>query len=275
MDLAKATLDLIEAWIEKTKRDRAVRRGAKVIVQILLKAWRKQAKGIIARLNTDLHAAIKQREAVSPAVRKLILRMLLPAATKAALKGFVGSDGIQAFDSAIRGVMRQGGVGLASQLLASIKGLDLTREEKAWIKQHGFVKLAADIDAYTKDLLATRIGEAYQSGATYEQIVQAIETAGAFDRKRAELIASTELNAAYNQGGLAMARQLGATAKRWDPLGGEVCDICLENEAESFIPLEDDFASGDDCPPAHPNCECVLEFSFLEEERDEKDAPST
>lgn len=276
MNLAEATLDLVEAWIEKTKREKAVRRSGRVIVRLLRKAWRKQAKAIIARM--DLRGLLAAREAVSPAVRQLILRMLLPAAAKASLGGFLGEKDVQAFDSAVRGVMRKGGVNLASQLLtsAAVRGLDLTREETNWIKQHGFMKLAPDVDVHTKDLLATVIGEAYQKGATYEQMVRAIETAGAFDRRRAELIASTELNAAYNQGGLAMARQLGASMKRWDPLGGNVCEDCLANEAESYIPIDDDFSTGDDCPPAHPNCECVLEFSFLEPEQDdEKDAPTT
>lgn len=48
----------------------------------------------------------------------------------------------------------------------------------------------------------------------------------------------------------------GATEKAW--IGG-TCEDCMENSEAGFIPEDEVFPSGDDEPPAHPNCDCDLE----------------
>jgi hypothetical protein len=35
-------------------------------------------------------------------------------------------------------------------------------------------------------------------------------------------------------------------------------EICEPNGAQGPIPLDEDFDSGDDCPPGHPRCRCSL-----------------
>jgi hypothetical protein len=45
--------------------------------------------------------------------------------------------------------------------------------------------------------------------------------------------------------------------KEWI-LGPNPCVICEENADEGDIDLDDVFPSGDDSPPAHPNCECAV-----------------
>ncbi len=52
------------------------------------------------------------------------------------------------------------------------------------------------------------------------------------------------------------AVEAGATEKAW--IGGE-CDVCQENGDIGFIPEDEAFPSGDDEPPAHPNCGCDIE----------------
>lgn len=54
----------------------------------------------------------------------------------------------------------------------------------------------------------------------------------------------------------------GEEEKQW--VGG-TCDICLENSGAGWIPIDDDFPSGDDEPPAHPNCMCELETRTAED----------
>jgi hypothetical protein len=38
----------------------------------------------------------------------------------------------------------------------------------------------------------------------------------------------------------------------------EACDVCVSNEEAGVISLHAPFPSGDDAPPAHPNCRCVI-----------------
>lgn len=63
---------------------------------------------------------------------------------------------------------------------------------------------------------------------------------------------------ANNQGNLAAYKSVAGicTGKVWSTAGDDlVCEeICSENEDEGPIGLDDDFPSGDDAPPGHPNC---------------------
>lgn len=53
------------------------------------------------------------------------------------------------------------------------------------------------------------------------------------------------------------------TEKSW--VGG-TCPVCQENSDAGFIDIDDQFPSGDDEPPAHPNCGCELETRDAAEE---------
>jgi hypothetical protein len=48
--------------------------------------------------------------------------------------------------------------------------------------------------------------------------------------------------------------------KGWLTTSDNPCEICLENEDEGPIPMEQDFSSGDWGPLAHLSCQCVLEL---------------
>lgn|GEM_PF-105765 len=48
----------------------------------------------------------------------------------------------------------------------------------------------------------------------------------------------------------------GDTEKSW--VGG-TCEVCQDNSDAGWIDMDDTFPSGDDEPPAHPNCDCDLE----------------
>jgi hypothetical protein len=71
------------------------------------------------------------------------------------------------------------------------------------------------------------------------------------------------LNAAYNQGGLEFAKGVNGKTKSWNPLGANVCPICLDNQAQGDIPIDGAFQSGAESPPEHPNCNCVLDYGFI------------
>jgi hypothetical protein len=71
-------------------------------------------------------------------------------------------------------------------------------------------------------------------------------------------IAVTETFRALNAGALAAYRRSGVGMVRWVTRSGHPCPVCVANEAEGSIHVGAVFQSGDQAPPAHPNCECVL-----------------
>jgi hypothetical protein len=73
---------------------------------------------------------------------------------------------------------------------------------------------------------------------------------------RAFTIANTEMNRAMTQSSLNSYSDFGVEQVEW--LGLQACEICQANEDQGPIRLGDVFASGDDAPPAHPNCRCSI-----------------
>jgi hypothetical protein len=74
---------------------------------------------------------------------------------------------------------------------------------------------------------------------------------------RAEMIASTEMNDAMSHAFLKKLKMNAVEYKQWI-LGPNPCAECEENAEASPIPVDEDFPSGDDAPPAHPNCICAV-----------------
>lgn len=102
-----------------------------------------------------------------------------------------------------------------------------------------------------------RIAEILAAGGTAAAIAAAI-LALLKSPADALRIATTETYRAANQGALAAYRKARVTRVRWVTRSGHPCPICLENEAAGAHHLGQPFPSGDQAPPAHPNCECVL-----------------
>jgi len=81
-------------------------------------------------------------------------------------------------------------------------------------------------------------------------------------RTRSQVIARTETCDALESAFMDRAKDLGVTGKEW--IVTDPCEICEGNGNAGVIPLNDDFPSGDDRPPAHPNCRCALAPVMLE-----------
>lgn len=82
----------------------------------------------------------------------------------------------------------------------------------------------------------------------------------AFSDARAQLIAGTEIahaNGHSSHQGLLTAQATGLTIEHSWICEETACQICLDNEAQGWIPVDDKFASGDLNPTAHPNCRCA------------------
>lgn len=269
--VAAATVDLIEAHARQRARARAIRTGRKRIERMLRKRFRRQ-RNVVLESNTlgtlyERGTFVKIqyiKEAIDPEISRVVMRALLADAARKALSGFVEGVEVEMFDGELRASFGAGVVATSALLDREIGNFDSGAPERRWIAEHGFERLAQDIDETTKDRLRDAVAKAYQEGGSYDDLVRTIKrTFADFSDKRADLIAQTELNAAYNQGGLEFARGVGAASKSWEPLGSAVCPICIANNAQGSIPMGNTFQSGASAPPQHPRCQCVLDFGFL------------
>lgn len=121
------------------------------------------------------------------------------------------------------------------------------------------------IDDSTRELLRADIAQALANGASNDDLAQTIGDSYAFSDERAMTIARTETQFAANTGALNGYKASGVVdGKQWltaeDDLVSEEC--AANGEAgpnqDGVIGLDDDFPSGDDAPPVHPNCRCTI-----------------
>lgn len=144
-------------------------------------------------------------------------------------------------------------------------GFDFTVDEERiaeGVGNYNAAEIVKGIDDPTRQWLAGDIDLAMQEGWSTGRLATTLEENYAFSDARAETIARTEVAKADVQARVESYRQSGlAKSKRW-LVAEEPCDICVDNEDDDIIDFEDNFSSGDDFPPAHPNCECDFETIF-------------
>ena len=276
-DAADDLMDLIEG--ARAQKGRVVGPLAPGLMKLLRSRWKQQQAGILMDARQKLRDfASSTREATEDekARRKRLLELAAAAILAGLVIGSAAEEEIAAFDLAVTTSYVAGAGTLAKLLKKAAVSLEpITPRSTAvgrYLADEGFAKLAVDIDRTTLDRLANAAADAYESGAGYDGVVQAIkDTFKDFSDRRAELIAKNELNDAYNAGRAETGRRiddalasLGSEkrmGKYWDT-DGEACEICLANEAEGVIPMDQQFSSGDDQPTAHPNCDCVIGFEL-------------
>jgi len=121
------------------------------------------------------------------------------------------------------------------------------------------------IDDSTRDFLRGAVSDAIEGGWSNDKLAGAIADSYGFSDERAMTIARTETQMAANAGALSGYKASGAVAaKQWITAEDDLVEEdCLDNAAagvdgDGVLPLDDDYPSGDDAPPAHPNCRCVI-----------------
>lgn len=97
--------------------------------------------------------------------------------------------------------------------------------------------------------LATGLDQGWNAARTAIGINDAIN-----DPLRAMVIARTETSRALNESTISEYKDAGIEQIEWQ--GADPCSICEVNDGE-IINLGDTFTSGDEYPPAHPNCICT------------------
>lgn len=113
----------------------------------------------------------------------------------------------------------------------------------------------------TRDMIRNAIADGLADNIGRDGIIDSISDLTGFDGDRAEMIAETEIARANSLAaleGYKAAGQAGVAVKKEWLVADEACDDCQANADEGPIDLDDDFPSGDDAPPGHPNCRCAL-----------------
>jgi hypothetical protein len=118
-----------------------------------------------------------------------------------------------------------------------------------------------EVSQATRDFLRNAITQGIDDGLSAEAIASKIQSDYAFSAERARVIAETEVARANSWGAVEGYREARSTGldvrKSWLRLN-DACPVCTANEEQGVIDLDDLFQSGDDAPPAHPNCRCVI-----------------
>lgn len=120
----------------------------------------------------------------------------------------------------------------------------------------------------TREMLQSVIASSIDEGATMDELADNLADSFGFSPERAEMIARTETAMADSAGQMAAYKESGVVqGKQWTTSQDDlVSEECNANEAAGVIPLDDLFPSGDDAPPAHPNCRCAIVAVLMPED---------
>ncbi len=259
MDLADAVNDLaalLEAaaprqGLRHPAHARSIGPARRKVERLLRSYFQRQLHAVLAELKPKITA----REASHDGV--LYAHQLLPTSI-APLRMAVSAVETSEYNDAMRDVI----LGSAATLKRDLAAGNVIADDVAsrWLRDNSLTRLVGDFNNTSVNRLRDAIADAWDAGGSFEQIVGAIRaTFEDFSFKRAEMIAQTEVNDAYNHGRMATAIHAGFDEKAWDP-DGEACPICMDNVDAGWIGIDEDFPSGDPAPTAHPNCDCSIDF---------------
>lgn len=108
------------------------------------------------------------------------------------------------------------------------------------------------MDATTYDRMGSVLAVSLSQGMGADETARLLSGV-VNDPARAMVIARTETARAVVQSNLAEYKDAGVSQLEW--LVADPCEICAENDGE-IVNVGDEFPSGDEYPPAHPNCVC-------------------
>ena len=153
------------------------------------------------------------------------------------------------------------GIQLAPQVFGI--SIDFTLDNPAAIRALKNLpnKFAKDITETTVNQIRDAIAEGMKLGEGIPEMRSRLENIyGDAQSRRAETAARTETCSAFSEGSIDSWKASEISISKswlWD---GENCpdSSCPDNESDGVIGIDESFSSGDDGPPAHPNCTCCL-----------------
>jgi len=110
----------------------------------------------------------------------------------------------------------------------------------------------------TRELLRGQVRQAIEEGWSTKQLSNAVQESYGFSDARAEMIGRTEIARAQAAGTMEGWKASGVCTGKFWVLGSEhdIEDDCDSNVDDGTIPLDEEFSSGDEYEPVHPNCTC-------------------
>ena len=140
----------------------------------------------------------------------------------------------------------------------------------AYLMEHG-AELITGIDETTRAAIHDILVQAMQEGWSYDTTAKAIReqfpefavgTPYEHVRSRAHLVAIDESANAYGEADLQQSLEMQARGmdmeKFWLVTGGDICEDCLANAEQGWIPVDEPFSSGHMRYPAHTACRCSM-----------------
>jgi hypothetical protein len=242
---------------------------------VLRKYWARQEAAVLEEIKPRIRHAltvhpppklvtegyfgrVEYQEAASQG-GKGFARTILPSSVSP-LRFAVTAAESDEYAEAIRGAINAAGATLAAELKSGAK----ISEDVAgrYLRENSLSKLTGGFSETSVERLQSAIGAAWDAGGSYEQIVKAVQdTFEQFSSVRAGMIAQTEVNRAYNFSRVDFAKTEGMEEKAWSADGTDACaEICQPNIEQGYIPIDEDFESGDDFAPGHVNCDCGTDF---------------
>lgn len=112
----------------------------------------------------------------------------------------------------------------------------------------------------TRGYLRSNITQAVEEGWSPQALADHLAENTGFSYDRADNIARTEVATAHTQGNLTGWKRSGVVQGKQSILADthDYEDECDVNAAAGVIPIDEPFPSGDDGPPYHPRCTCVV-----------------
>lgn len=230
---------------ESVQRQLRAQAAKEAVAKAEKKTPAQRAMEIVAQL--DLSELFGVIGAIDPALKAI--------ATDAAFYA-IAAVGLEK-DEKIVDVVNERAVAIARDRAAELVGMRYNEQGK--LVQAARAEFR--IDETTRDMLRTVIADGLERNIGLDKIADDIGSTFAFSHARADTIAYTEVMRANSEASLEsykVAQDAGVEILKEWLNGPKPCPICIANEQEGPIELSKDFSSGDETPPAHPNCECAL-----------------
>ncbi len=157
----------------------------------------------------------------------------------------------------------------SAAILAAAPGTDpadVARMSAAWAENRGatLIRLSGDQNVMeaTRRRVNTVVGQAINEGQSLATLADTLSEDIAFSPARSRRIARTETTFAHGQGSKQGAVLEGRDEKSWITQGDALVNgpICLTNQGEGWIKIDDVFQSGHDTIPGHVNCRCNVRY---------------
>lgn len=240
----------------------------------ILNGFKKIKPGFLKQISTAYEKALKKVQKVDEKTKKKIMDMVLDELDF--------DDWAILFDDAsecLAMVAKKSGAKALKQVEVADKDITdfVDAHAVTWAKERAAEMIGKRFDGdklvenpnprwaiteSTREYLKGSINSAVEEGWSPQKLAKEIGANEQIWDDRAKMIARTELNAAHAQGNVIGWRESGVVKGKQslcihdENYQGD--DPCPGNADAGVIGLDELFPSGDDAPPFHPNCKCVL-----------------